>query len=190
MIKYSLTTITPPPIEPITVDTVKLHTHIDHDVEDAIILKWIRSAVKQAEDYQGRSYINRTFCISFDSFPELPFSFPKAPLVSVESVKCYDYMNTETVMSLSDFFVDSESTPGRICHAYDCSWPAVTLREIQSVKIQFTAGYGSDMDNVPPTVVEAIMLYCAYRNENRADESEGLPKGVKDILFPDRLWNS
>lgn len=190
MTNFSLTTISPPAIDPVSLAMVKLHTHIDNDIEDTVLTKWIQSAVKQAENFQGRSYISRSYCMSFDSFPALPLSFPRAPLISVESIAFYDYQNTETILPLSDFYVDTESTPGRICHAYGKSWPSVTLRTISAVKINFTAGYGDSMDDVPPTVQEAIMLYCAYRNENRADESEGLPKGVMDILAPERLWNT
>jgi uncharacterized phiE125 gp8 family phage protein len=180
--------ITAPTEEPVTIDDVKLHTRIDHATEDSLLSIWISSGRKLAEDYQRRAYLSQTWEMSFDTWPTLPALFSRGPIISVDSFKYYDYLDTETTYALTNFTLDYDSDPGRIDLAYSVTWPAVTLRSINSVKIRFTCGYGSNASDVPATVKDAIMLYVAYRNENRVAESGSAPVQFYDILRPDRLY--
>jgi hypothetical protein len=203
----SLKLITPPAIEPVTVDDVKLHTHIDTDIQDDILENWITSARMLAEDYQRRAFIGQMWEISFDSFPCMPIFVPRAPLIGVVSIKIYDYANAETVLyskadnpittteepgsdlsTNSDFQIDLDSEPGRIGFAYNKIWPSTILRSMNAVKIRYAAGYGLEALDVPATVKDAIMLYCAYRNENRAAEVEEAPKQFFNLLAHDRIY--
>jgi len=86
------------------------------------------------------------------------------------------------------FIIDTDSEPGRLCLAYSETWPTVTLRPHKAVKIRYWAGYGPTADSVPDTVKDAIMLYCAYRNENRAGEITETPKQFYDLLTPERIY--
>ena len=95
--------------------------------------------------------------------------------------------NTEYEFAASNYFVDTDHEPGRINLEHGISWPAVTLRDINGLKIRFVAGYGDAATDVPQAAKEAITLYCAYRNENRIGETE-VPKAFYDILRPDRVY--
>jgi hypothetical protein len=53
--------------------------------------------------------------------------------------------------------------------------------------LRYVAGYGIDTGDVPAKAIDAIMLYCAYRNENRASENDAAPKQFFDILRADRV---
>lgn len=199
--------VTPPSIEPVTLADVKLHTHIGHSVEDGIINNWITAARILAENYQRRAYIGQIWEMAFDCFPELPIYFPRAPLIGLMTIKCYDQDNAETVVydsvdnpittteepgtepsTNANYFVDENSEPGRLNFAYGKTWPSITPRSMSAVKIRFAAGYGLTAADVPATVKDAIYLYCAYRNENRAGEIERAPRQFYDILTPDRIW--
>jgi hypothetical protein len=201
----SLKLITPPAIEPVSLDDVKLHAHIDHSVQDNILTTWIKSGRRLAEDYQHRAYIGQVWEIGFDDFPYMPIELPKAPLLGVMSIKYYDYQNAETVLyevadspittteevgsdfeGNSDFIIDTASEPGRIEHAYLKLWPSPVLRPIDAVKIRYAAGYGLKAIDVPENVIDSIMVYCTFRNENRAAENE-LPKQCIDLLRHDRV---
>jgi uncharacterized phiE125 gp8 family phage protein len=203
----SLKLITPPEIEPVTLAEVKLHAHIDHSVQDSILEGWITTARMLAEDYQRRAFIGQMWEVAFDSYPETPIYLPRAPLIGVVSIKIYDYLNAETVLysvadnpittteeagidfsTNSDFLIDTDSEPGRIGFAYNKTWPSTTLRSMSAVKIRFAAGYGLEASNVPATVKDAIMLYCTYRNENRAAEVDEAPKQFFNLLSPDRMY--
>lgn len=203
--QHRIINITEPAIEPVTVAEAKLHAHIDHSVQDAIIASWIKSGRVQAEAYQRQAYISRIIEMSFDDFPCSPIEIPYFPLVQLISIKCYDSANVETVLyyegynpvttteeggvepsTNSDFIIDINGNPGRISLAYNKSWPSVTLRPIDAVRVRFAVGYGLDSEDVPENVRDAIMLYCTYRNENRAGEVSQCPRQFFDLLRFDR----
>lgn len=199
--------ITPPAIEPVTLDEAKLHARIAYDVEDALIEQWIASARKTAEDFQRRAYIAQTLELSFDQFPATPILLPRPPAIWVKSIKYYDYLNAVTTLyekfddpltttveagdepsTNDDFLIDTDNEPGRICLAYGIMWPSVMLRDMNSVKIRYVAGYGDAATDVPEPVKDAIMLYCAHMSENRASEEDAIPKQFFDILRQDRVF--
>lgn len=199
MSRLNLRVITGPTIEPVTLDDAKLHAHISHDIEDTVILNWIKAAREEAEGYQRRAFISQVLELSFDEYPCMPVSLPRAPVITVDSIKIYDYQNTETVLYLrvageggtlpatnSNFIIDTDSEPGRIALALGKVWPGTVLREINSVKIRYTAGYGTAAASVPAAVKDAIMLYCSYRNDNRTAEVD-FPRQFYDLLSSDRV---
>jgi hypothetical protein len=179
----SLKLITPPSTEPVSLDYVKLHAHIDHNIQDDILNLWIKSARQLAERYQRRAYIGQVWEIGFDDFPGLPLMLPRPPLIGVMSIKYYDYLNAITTLyeiidnpittteeegvdniGNSDFIVDTSSEPGRIEHAYLKQWPSPVLRPIDAVKIRYAAGYGLSEEDVPEFVKDAILVYCTFKN--------------------------
>lgn len=184
---YRMKLITAPAAEPLLAADVKLYAHISHSVEDGIITGWIKYAREQVEQFWKRALITQTWEVTFDKFPVVPFNLPRPPLQSVTSIKYYDVDNTEYEFAASNYFVDTDHEPGRINLEHGISWPAVTLRDINGLKIRFVAGYGDAATDVPQAAKEAITLYCAYRNENRIGETE-VPKAFYDILRPDRVY--
>lgn len=206
--EYSHKLITAPTIEPLVVDEVRLHTRIDHTVEDSLLASWIKAGRQHAEDYQRRAYIQQVWEIGFDGFPETPILLPRPPLMQVLHIKYIDYQGNETYLYYTheqdetttttpdpdtsigedDFIIDTDSEPGRISLAYEGTWPVSTLQPINSVKIKYIAGYGDLGKYVPDTVKDAIHLYCAWRYENRVGEGGELPSHFYDILRPGRLY--
>lgn len=203
---YSLRLITVPEIEPVTLAEVKLHARISHDVEDDLLKKWIKAARIEAENFQRRAFVGQIWELAFDAFPTtLPIQLPRAPLLQLISIKCYDYENTESILYYDgynpvttteegidsadngDFIVDTKSEPGRVTLAYGITWPSVTLRSIDGLKIRYAAGYGIEAADVPENVWDAIVLYCTWRNDNRAAETD-FPKQFYDLLAQDRLY--
>lgn len=178
---------TGPFIEPVTVDEVKLCTRVAHSVEDTLILQWIKAARKIAEEYQHRSYIEQVYTLTYDDFPKECIEFPQAPLISVDSVKYYDEDDAESELTSDNYFVDTMSEVGRLSLNANVDWPNVTLRPINGVVIEFTAGYGDSADSVPDSVKNAIYLYCTHMYENRDSETGSIPIQFFDILRPDRM---
>lgn len=199
-IEYTLVRTLAPSVEPVTVEQVKMHAHIDHDVEDDLIAGWIKSGRELAEGFQRRSYYYQAWEMIFDYFPPLPINIPRAPLISIDSIKYYDTAGDETICDLDEFIIDSSSQPGRLSHAYNYFWPSVTLQPMSAVKIAFTSGYseagtttaspegtGAAIEAIPQSAKDAIILYCTYRNENRSGETD-IPNGFYDLLRPDRIY--
>jgi hypothetical protein len=205
---YSIKIITPPAIEPVTVEEAKLAARIDYDVEDALVAMWIQSGRELAEGFQRRAYIRQTVEVSYDAFPRSPFVLPRSPMVRpvitptgeatttvgpdddpapIFTFKYYATDNTETEYDPNNLIIDYNSEPARVSLSYSLTWPIVTLRPIDAVRVRFCAGYGTSASSVPATVKDAIILYCTYRNENRAAEVESVPRQFFDLLRPDRI---
>jgi hypothetical protein len=87
----------------------------------------------------------------------------------------------------SAFLIDTDSIPGRLDHAYLQQWPCPVLRSMNAVKIRFAAGYGLKSTDVSQNVRDAIMLYCAFKDANRASEIDDC-KGFFDLLRHDRVY--
>lgn len=187
MIERNFKIITAPTSEPVTASDVKLYTRVLGSAEDTLINTWIKEAREIAEGYQHRAYITQTIELTYDCFPDDDIiTLPRCPLVSVNSIKYYDSDNNETTYSSDNYQVDTASTPGRIALNYGVLWPSVTLRSMNGVVINYTAGFG-DASAVPSAVKDAIYLYCAYKYENRIAEDGTIPQAFWDILTPDRI---
>jgi len=194
---YKLRVITGPTVEPVALDDVKLHAHIDSDVEDDIITSWIKAGRIAAENFQWRAYYTQKLELIFDEYPPKIFELPRSPLISVESVKYYDTDNTEYEFDLNDLIIDTGSCPGRISLAYNETWPTTTLRPIDGFKVRYFAGYGDSEDTtttddgtvsaIPESVKSAIYIYCTWHNENRAGETP-IPSAFYDLLRPDKVY--
>ncbi len=176
---------TAPASEPVTTAEAKLYTRIPHTVEDALVDGWIKAGRILAENYQHRSYVTQVWQLVCDSFPGTPFDFPRPPLISLDSVNYYDTDETETLYSSDNYQVDIISEPARFSLGYSIIWPTTTLRNLNGVIFEFTTGYGA-ASAVPQPVKDAIMLYCAYRYENRTAEEE-IPEAFYNLLDPDRI---
>jgi uncharacterized phiE125 gp8 family phage protein len=195
-----LRVVTPPTVEPVSIADVKMHSHISHSEEDALIQSWIRSGRELAESYQRRAYCTQTLELSFDGYPEMPLSLPRGPLQSLVSVECTDYQGVTTTLydsapggDTSMFTVDVSGEPGRIDLAYGEYWPSTVLRSINSVRVQFVAGYGDTVADVPENVKDAILIYCTYRYDNRAGQAfvyevKSIPEAFYTLLRHDRCW--
>jgi len=177
-----------PAIEPVKLESLKLLTHIDEDIENDILNGWIQTARIHAEDFQKRAFITQTLELSLDGFPSMPFNIPYPRLQSLVSIKYYDFEDTENILDIDNIIhVDTASDPGRIGFKYNQYFPSTILREMASVKIQFVAGYGDKTSDVPADVKDAIAIYASHRNENRASEDDDIPDHFYNLLRPNRV---
>lgn len=157
---------------------------LDGTESDSNITKLLKTAREAAEKFQNRAYLTQTWELSFDIFPAMPITAPKPPLQSLVSVKLYTIDEREITMDINDFIVDTDSDPGRIAFKYGKTWPSITLREINAVKIQFKAGY-TDASKVPELVKTAILVHAAHRYEY--PDGDDTPPAFYNLLWPDRI---
>jgi uncharacterized phiE125 gp8 family phage protein len=110
-------------------------------------------------------------------------ALPRAPLASVTNVKVYDEDGTATVyaaipqvvlggpaeIELSTVFnVDSYSMPGRLSLRQGAAWP-VALRNTNGIEINYVAGYGDDVADVPASLKRAVRMLAAKMFAERGD---------------------
>jgi len=192
---FVLRVTTAPASEPVTVDEVKTHSRISGTDQDTQIAKWIKSGRELAEQYQRRAYTTQTIELSFDKFPLTPFCLPRSPISEVTEMKYYETDNTEVVVYNSsvpvdtndNYLIDVDSEPARITMAYGYTFPTSVLREINSFKVTYIAGKDS-ADDVEENVKDAIMLYCDWRYENRAAETNEVPEQFWSLLDMGRIY--
>lgn len=153
--------------EPVTIAEVKDHLVIDHSDDDSYLATLIAAVVQYLGEVQDRTFVTTTFDLKLDRFPTGGgvVEMPRAPLVSVTSVKYQDTDDVETTLAASVYTVDSSSTPGRLQPAFDESWPS-TRGHVHDVTIRFEAGYG-DPGDVPRSHRHEILMRVSDLYENR-----------------------
>lgn len=172
----TLTVMTPPAGEALSLDAAKAYLRIGHDGEDALVTSLIASARARLEAASGLALVERTVKRSFDRWPAgvtqtdarlLPG--PASALVSVETVDSEEAAQLYTArFALSG---------GRLRLK-----PFVALPGIAPggrADVTFVTGYGAAAD-VPEDLVLALkrLVLAGYRRE----AGEALPEEVEAIL--------
>lgn len=203
----NLKLVTPAALSPVTLTEAKSYLRVDADDDDARIENLIKAVTRKAEEFTRRAFITQTWEIAFDKAPcEIdqgryspisrslfsPIEIPRPPLQSIVSIKSYDQDGTEAVFDLNNIWVDTRSTPGRIALKEGVEWPT-ELRSIDSIVIQFTAGYGLKPENVDDGIREGILrgvatLYAAREDAIIGIVAAKLPEGARELLHPYKVF--
>jgi uncharacterized phiE125 gp8 family phage protein len=180
--------ITPPSLEPVTLDEAKAHLKVDTSDDDALIATLITAARARAEWHMGRALVTQSWILWRDCWPGDGIAeIPLPPLQAVSAVTAYARDNTPGVVDPSRYLVDTASAPGRV--VFDCfTAPAFDLRRRNAVAIAFDAGYGGTADDVPAPVREAILQITAELYVNRGDGPEEPVPIAQALLAPYRIF--
>lgn len=178
--------ITPPSVEPVTLDEAKNFLKIDGALEDNLISALITAARQRVEEYLGKSLITQTWDVYFDSVSDR-VKLPRPPVQSIEGVYVMDDTGNETIVDSADYLVRNNEI------LTIAGWPSYS--SFQGFRVRFIAGYGPTTDDVPQAVKKAIMLLIGNMYENRdgwwtesakLGASQEFPPIVKTLLDPYR----
>lgn len=192
--------ISGPHSEPITLTEAKAQARVDDTNSDTLITSLITAARESAEIYCGRAFVQRTYRITFDSFPNrrsTPIWLPYPPLVRVEQIQYYDTDDVLVTWGSGEYHVDTDSEPGRILPNYDASYPTDVIPwKVGAVRIDYVAGYsaledGSPTDyvsTVPQLAKQAMLMMVAEWFKNRENTVVGrlvqeVPDAAKALLW-------
>lgn len=176
----------PPQLEPLTLVEAKNHLNeidTEHDASIDILIKAARVA---AEDYTGRACITQTLQITRDQFDSV-IELPRPPLQSAESITYVDLGGVVRTLDTNIYLVDNRSTPGRVTLADGQVWPDV-LQVSSAVVIEFIAGYGDGVDDVPESIRQAMRLYLTKYYDLDARVGDYLDQAIKVSLNPERIY--
>ena len=177
---------TAPSIEPITNSDVKTYARIDGSSENTLINGFIQAVREATEKFLGRALINQTITVSMDSWPVSPIELPRPPLVSVTEVRTLGEDGSEAVYSSDNYFIRTNPEPGQLVIKFEKTEPINTDRYFGGYEVEYVAGYGSSVDNIPEAIRLGMTLWVADVYENRVPISE--PPGiVKTIMAPYRI---
>jgi len=205
----TLSLITAPVAEPLSLDEAKAHLRVTADTEDELIdaiITAVRQHIDGRDGWLGRSLVTQTWEVRLDRFPtgwESPFEpwprnvairVPLPPLQSVTSVKYIDSAGVEQTLSSATYVVHVAEEPGLIVPAYGQTWPTAR-EEPGAVRVRFVAGYGEAKD-VPRPLKLGLSAMVAHFYENREPITGGdatlvprsLPMHAEALLGAYRIW--
>lgn len=173
----ALSLITPPALEPVTLEEAKLHARVEGTREDALISGFIASARQYAESFTRRALVSQAWKLILDAFPAGErglLELPRPPLLEVSSVKYLNTDGTEQEWNADAYEVVIEAGPnaerGFLYPKLGASYPT-TQGAPAAVSVLFVAGYGATAADVPARLRQAVLQGVAelYRNRERAD---------------------
>lgn len=192
--ELKLKLITPPVVEPLTVEEALAQLRVDFDDDNAIIAGFISAAREMAEAHTWRAILTQTWDLSLDQFPASDrITLPRPPLQSVTGVYYTPNGGTEQTFSAANYLVDTYGEPGAVVLKSGASWPGDTLQAVNGVRVRFVAGW-ANAEDVPRSLVQGVKLLLGHFYENREGivVSQGvniseLPLGIQWVLDAERV---
>ena len=191
----SIRTLAPPGAEPVSVAEAKDWLRIGSGGRDDLIAGLIAAARERVETHTGRALIARSLRETLDGWSwrrmsgfGAAFALPMPPLVSVDEIRVRCRDGTTEIWDAAEYRMDVEADPGRIVANAPFGFPRPGARA-GGIEIDFTAGYGSAPEDVPPVLREAVMRLAAASWSDGApapDAGRGLAMGedVAALLAP------
>lgn len=206
--RRSLSIVTGPGSEPLTLADAKAWARVDDTDSDGIFTALITSARMAAEEYLRRTLITTSYKLTLDldannlynNLPEgtydvpvwalyggLPSAveLPKGPVQSITSVTTYAIDNSASAFDSSNYHVDSAGA--RLVLNYGAIWPA-NLRHIGGCEITYVAGYGNS-SAVPQPIKTGMLIHVAsvYEQRGNCADAMALPPGTAQLYNQYRI---
>ncbi len=179
--KQNYQEISSPGVEPVSLAEAKEFARINTASEDSLISALIVASRIMAEKYTGRAFISRDFELFLDNSPNSSVvEIPVNPLVSVAQISSFNEADTETIFASTNYFVDKVSKPARVILREGKTWPT-GLRNANSLRIEFTAGYGTAATDVPEGIRTSVKIIFAKLWELRGQIEDGADTGIASI---------
>ncbi len=202
--------VSPPAIEPVSLDLARQHCRIDSNADDSLIQVYITAARTMAEAYLSRALITQTLLWVVTPqgrlHPERSrlrgvLELPRAPVQSIASVTVLDVLGNTTAVpaaalpvvppaELLGYRTDLLHAPARLAIGADTPLSGGALvrnTALENVQITFVAGYGAVATAVPQPIIHAILLTTGFLYEHRGDSDGELPKAAEWLLDPYRM---
>lgn len=179
---YSLSIVTPPTDEPVSLVEAKQHLRVVNDVEDDLIAGFVQAAREYVEGVTRLQLMPAVYQMSLNGFPRGPILFPISPVSAVGSIVYDDGTGAEIAYDDANYSFDPGRIPQRVDLGYGLAWPQ-TRGVANDVRVVFTAGFSS-RDAVPASMKSAIKLLVADLYQNRESQS---PVKLEDNRTVDRL---
>jgi uncharacterized phiE125 gp8 family phage protein len=182
----SLVQITPPAVLPISLAEAKAIARLDgtDEVDDAMVVGFIRAATEWVEQRLGRALITSTWRFYVSHFPcawGQIIRIPLAPVQSVDEIRYIDVAGVEQVLAPVSYLVHGIGDVARIALAPNKTWPPTRWQD-EAIAITFTAGFGPDWNSVPEPVRTAIAEVVRGLYDGCA------PSMADELLEPYKVW--
>ncbi len=177
-----LTLVTAPTAEPITTTQAKLFLRIDTTDEDSYIAGCITAARDKVESILDRQLMQATYRYSANSLiNDNSLLLPKPPVSAVSTVNFVDSTGAVGTVSASDYIATFDTTPARVMFT---TVPAYDTTRADSLRVTFTAGYGTASSSIPGVLIQAMYLLLEpyYRRQPDSTVDECVEKLVAQYV--------
>lgn len=160
--------VTPPTAEPFDVEAAKAHLRVTHTRDDDYIGDLVTAARVYIEQQGSLALPTQTLDVALERFPcGDVLRLPIGPIQSVTSITSYDRSNNPTVVTASDYWLDTSPVPPEIILADGLTWPT-DLRTRKPGVVRVVAGYGDAAGAVPMPLKLAMKQLIAHWYETRS----------------------
>jgi uncharacterized phiE125 gp8 family phage protein len=178
--------LTPPVIEPVTLDEARDYLRLDSEDEDELVENLIRAARHLVEAASGQMLIHQTWRLSLNAWPVMGrLRLPIEPLDAVIGARVLDEAGAAQDIDLSVFAIDSGARPPAILAIGALPRPG---RRLNGIEIDVRAGHGAIRAEVPPQLRLAVLKLVAHWFENRGDATgeriSAMPGEVTALTAP------
>lgn len=153
------------------------------DVQDAVIVAFLRAAIAAAEARTGRCLLSRDFVLTVSEWHAADaHRFPVLPVTTILEVVHVAGDGTRTIAAPASYWLDRTGDRPRL-RAITGNLP--TLGAAETAEVSFAAGAASTWEEVPADLQQAVLMLAAHYYEYRNDTglSEGcMPFGVSSLL--------
>lgn len=194
-------TITPPAIEPVSLEEAFTHLRIDpgftsDDTADADAVETMITAAREdAEHYTKRAFVQQTVLMTMNdtAAPWAAVELPRPPLIEVQSVEYYDADNTLQTVDPALYYTVAGFVP-KLVFTSDFTKPAVYARD-DAIRVNYLAGYAplvsgtSESEaidytaNVPRVVKAAILIGVQLQFDELSPEKRAALERARDALL-------
>jgi len=182
----TLTLLTGPAEEPVSLAEARAHLKLDATEEDALLTALLTAARATLEAETRRAFVMQSWRLTLDDWPPVPIELPLAPVASVTAVKVAALSGAMLPLDPAFYEVYAGGEPARIAVKNGQAWPMPATR-LAGIAIDFTGGYGAAAD-VPMPLRQAILMLAAHWFEHREPVGDGakLPRTVSALVKPYR----
>jgi len=192
--------ITPPTVEPVTLQQAKQQCRVDFPDDDTLITSLIIAARQFCEKRTNRAFFTQTWIRTLDFFPlygriegsrspserdswpygtwywdRVTIDLPHNRVQSVTSITYIDSNGEEATLDQASYNLDVTSLPARITPAQGMFWPILNNYIPGSVTITYVAGSygdGTIVNTIPQTIIQAMLLLIDHWYNHRGETTE------------------
>lgn len=179
----SITIVTPPESEPVSLSEAKLFLRVDHNAEDDLIATLISAAREAVEAGCGRALITRRVRESLDIWRREAAQgavLGLGPVTNVVAVRLIAENGAQSVIDPERYRLEGNRDRPRL--VFPPGLPA-TLRSAGGIEIEYDCGYADEAADLPVALRLATLQIVASLYELRQGEN-GVPESARALMRP------
>lgn len=161
-----LTLVTPPVVEPVSLEEVKAQLNYLADDKDSYIEGLIKAATRHVEKTLGLSLMERTYRLTLDAFADA-IELPRGPVSAVTALQYVDADGITQTVSTGDYSTDLVSSRQWLVRNSDAFWPT-TIDAVNAVSVTYTAGFDALPDEYTDLKHAILLLVSHWFNVREA----------------------